>query len=73
MTNPAFDALGDVYEVTLAGVLGPVLREAFKPWNASSAHACTVVRAEMSPDVGLVDLVADLDAQGFEVEVITVG
>jgi hypothetical protein len=72
-TNPALDTADDVYEVTLAGALGPVLSEAFKPWHASSAHVCTVVYTELSPEVDLVDLVAAMDAHGLEVEAITAG
>jgi hypothetical protein len=71
MTHPPPSASGEVYELTLAGGLGPVLRTAFRPWSTSVAHVCTVVRTEAPPDVDLVDLMTNLNAQGLEVEVIT--
>jgi hypothetical protein len=72
MTKPTPNSPGDVYELTLAGCLGPALRATFRPWSTASSRACTVVRTEVPADVDLVDLMADLDAQGLEVEIISV-
>ena len=71
MTQPVADSLSDVYELTLAGGVGPVLRKAFRPFGTSRAHVCTVVRAEAPPGVDVVDLMAELDAHGLQVEVVT--
>jgi hypothetical protein len=71
MTPPVADSLSDAYELTLAGGVGPVLRKVFRPFGTSRAHVCTVVRAMPPPEVDLVDLVAELDAHGLQVEAIT--
>lgn len=70
MTQQVADSLGDVYELTLAGGVGPVLRKALRPFGTPHAHVCTVVRAEPPPGVDLVDLMAELDAHGLQVEAI---
>jgi hypothetical protein len=70
VTQLAAGSLGDVYELTLAGGVGPVLRKALRPFGTPHAHACTVVRAQPPPGVDLVDLLAALDAHGLQVEVI---
>ena len=72
MTMPMPHSAGDVYELTLAGGLGPALRATFRPWSTAPSRVCTVVRTEAPADVDLVDLMADLDAQGLEVEIISV-
>ena len=70
MRNPTADHLDSVFELTLAGDIGPVLRKAFGACGASAAHVCTVVRAKAPRAVDLVDLMADLDAHGLQVELI---
>ena len=70
MTQPAAHTLDDVYELTLAGSVGPVLCKAFRPFGTSQAHVCTVLRVEPPPETDLVDLVAELDAHGLQVELI---
>jgi predicted XRE-type DNA-binding protein len=70
MTQPAADGFGDVYELTLAGSVGPVLCEAFRPFGISQAHVCTVLHVERPRGTDLVDLMAQLDAHGLQVELI---
>ena len=55
-----------VYELTVAGALGPALRAVLQPLVHSSADVHTILRADVPADVDLVDLVRILDAMGVE-------
>jgi hypothetical protein len=57
----------DVYELTIIGSIGPMLRSALAPCQATSPHESTLLRA-WSGELDLVDLVTRLHAQGLEVE-----
>jgi len=53
-----------IYEFTVAGSLGPVLRCALRP-HQGYAQTCTILRARTSADKDLVDLVMLLQAKGL--------
>lgn len=58
---------GAVYQFTIVGTLGPVLRRALEPYVTASPQRQTIVRAD-SPDGGdLVDLVRLLESKGVEI------
>ena len=60
-----------VFELTVAGELGPVLRCALQP-DAVEQQPCTVFRATAGAGLGVADLVGMLDAEGLTVESIRV-
>lgn len=60
-----------VYELTVAGALGPAVKAVLQPLVTASAELQTILRAEVPPDVDLVDLVRILDALGVEFADIT--
>jgi len=60
-----------VFELTVEGELGPVLRGALQP-DAVEQQPCTVVRAIASAGMGVADLVGLLDAEGLIVESVRV-
>ena len=55
------------YEITVAGVLGPVLRAALQPLVTTASGPCTTLRAALRRRDDIADLVALLDAKGLEV------
>lgn len=57
-----------VYELTVAGALGPVLRAALQPHDTCKTEACTVMRAGAADHRDIVDLVRLLDSKGLRVE-----
>ncbi|MFD7072899.1 hypothetical protein ACFU7D_21445 [Nocardioides sp. NPDC057577] len=60
-----------VFELTVEGELGPVLRCALQP-DAVERHPCTTFRATAGAGLDLADLVGMLDAEGLTVEDIRV-
>lgn len=60
-----------VYELTIAGTLGPALRVVLQPLVSASAELQTILRARVPSDVDLVDLVRILDGLGVEFADIT--
>jgi hypothetical protein len=60
-----------VFELTVEGELGPVLRCALQP-RAAERRPCTIFRATADASSGVADLVAMLDAEGLTVESIRV-
>jgi len=56
-----------VFELTVAGALGPVLRSAVGSHLAGGSHMYTVVRMGLPPGTDLVDLVLRLHACGLDV------
>ncbi|MER6940514.1 hypothetical protein ABTX24_02575 [Nocardioides sp. NPDC127514] len=60
-----------VFELTVEGELGPVLRCALQP-DAVEQQPCTVFRATAGAGLGMADLVGMLDAEGLKVESIRV-
>jgi hypothetical protein len=57
-----------VYELTLAGAIGPVLRFALKPHQVAQTQICTILRTRASADRDLVDLMLRLESRGLKVE-----
>jgi hypothetical protein len=57
-----------VYELTVAGAIGPVLRCALKPHKVERTQICTILRAGASADRDLVDLMLILESRGLNVE-----
>ncbi len=60
-----------VFELTVEGELGPVLRCALQP-DAVERRPCTTFRTTASAGLGVADLVGMLDAEGLTVENIRV-
>ncbi|HET6654553.1 MAG TPA: hypothetical protein VFH10_18085 [Nocardioides sp.] len=60
---------GGIFELTVQGSLGPVLRCAVRPGRSvEEPHTCTTIRA-VAPDV--VDLVRVLDSHGLSIESVS--
>ena len=57
-----------MYELTVAGAIGPVLRCALKPHKVEKTQICTILRAGASADRDLVDLMLMLESRGLKVE-----
>jgi hypothetical protein len=66
------DAGGAVYQFTIVGTLGPVLRRALEPYVTASQQRQTVVRADAPERGDLVDLVRLLESRGLEIASICV-
>ena len=62
----------DRYEIVVRGQIGPALRRSLLPVEARSSEEQTVLRARLSQDRELADLVHALRARGFEVASITI-
>jgi hypothetical protein len=60
-----------VFELTVEGELGPVLRRALRP-AATERRPCTTFRATAEAGLGVVDLMGILYAEGLTVESIRV-
>jgi len=56
-----------VYELTIVGTLGPVLRGALAPYASISSQPQTIIRTDVRDGADLVDLMLLLDARGLEV------
>jgi len=57
-----------VYELTIAGAIGPVLRSVLAPCLATPAQDCTIIRATTRTPIDLVDLVLRLHDRGLDVD-----
>lgn len=62
---------GTVYELVVAGSLGPVLARALAPYATASRQPQTILRASVPGNADLLDLLERLQAQGLEVANIT--
>jgi hypothetical protein len=57
---------GGVFELTVEGALGPVMRSVLRASSVHESHACTTIRTAADCDLtGLVEL---LDSQGLVIE-----
>lgn len=56
-----------VYNLTVRGDLGPVLRHALKPYVTASCVSQTVIRSSRTATVDLVGLLLALESRGLEV------
>lgn len=63
---------GVVYELTVAGALGPVLRSALAPCFVAQTEPQTVLRANVHDDGDLIDLLRLLESRGLDVADIAV-
>lgn len=61
------DLTSGTYEITVIGALGPVLRAAMQPLLTTASGPCTTLRTALGRRGDLTDLVAALEAKGFEV------
>jgi hypothetical protein len=61
-----------VYELTIVGSVGPVLRDVLRPHSVATAEVHTIVCAALPGDRDLVDLVEMLAARGLEITEVTV-
>ena len=59
---------GAVFEVTIAGSLGPLLRFALSPCRARPTQEYTLLRVAQPPERDLVDLVDRMQHKGLVVE-----
>jgi hypothetical protein len=57
-----------IFEVTIAGSLGPLLRFALSPCRATPTQEYTLLRVAQPPERDLVDLVDRLQHKGLVVE-----
>jgi hypothetical protein len=63
----AFEPSSVYYELTIVGALGPAFCQALKPFRAALCEAQTILRAQVSEDKDLVDLLGALEARGVEI------
>jgi hypothetical protein len=63
---------GSVYEVTVLGALGPVLRRAIEPYATATVECQTIVRACVAGCADLVELVHLLESGGLQIAEIAV-
>jgi hypothetical protein len=66
--SPDWTSGPGLYELTVAGAIGPVLRFALKPHKIAPTQMCTILRTRASADRDLVDLMVMLESRGLEVE-----
>lgn len=59
-----------LYELTVSGPIGPVLRSALRPYATAPSRACTILRTAVIPRDAVLDLVLLLDRRGLDVEVV---
>jgi len=55
------------YELTVAGDVGPAVRNALAPYASASSEHLTTLRTEVGEDSDLVDLVLMLASRGLEI------
>ena len=55
------------YELTLAGEPVPALRRLIEPYAVALSELYTVLRAKVPADIGLVDLVLQVESRGFKI------
>ncbi|HEU4947663.1 MAG TPA: hypothetical protein VFT31_10955 [Kribbella sp.] len=70
MTVPSPREPAAVYELTVVGALGPVLRMALEPCATASSQLQTILRTKLPADRDLVDLVALLESRGLQIETL---
>jgi hypothetical protein len=63
---------GSVYEVTVLGALGPVLRRAIEPCTTAPVECQTIVRACVAGCADLVELVQLLESGGLQIAEVAV-
>jgi hypothetical protein len=66
--NAEDDAAPVVYELTIAGAIGPVIRSVLAPCRATPAQDCTIIRTTTRTPTDLVDLVLRLHDRGLVVD-----
>jgi hypothetical protein len=55
------------YELTVAGEPVPALRRLIEPYAVALSELYTVLRAKVPTDIGLVDLVLQVESRGFKI------
>ena len=70
MNRPTPEPPPAVYELTIAGAIGPVLRSALAPCRATITQRSTRLRTSARSHRDVVDLVLRLQQQGLVVEEI---
>jgi hypothetical protein len=55
------------YEMTVAGEPVPALRRLIEPYAVALSELYTVLRAKVPADIGLVDLVLQVESRGFKI------
>lgn len=68
MNQPRSAARVAVFELTVEGEVGPVLRSALRPSCVAEGRPCTILRTTASADTDLTDLVKLLDSEGLKIE-----
>lgn len=60
-----------VYELTVRGELGPVLRGAIRPFGGVRTEELTILRAGSTGDRDVVELLRQLDVCGLDIREVT--
>jgi hypothetical protein len=60
-------ASGPAYELTVAGEPVPALRRLIEPYAVALSELYTVLRAKVPADIGLVELVLQVESRGFKI------
>jgi hypothetical protein len=68
MTGKPSREHGALYELTISGPIGPVIRSALRPHATAPSRACTIVRTAAIRRDAVLDLVLLLDRCGLDVE-----
>jgi hypothetical protein len=68
MSDPNHAHESAVYELTILGSIGPVVRSAVTPHIVTRSGVCTILRARTSPEMSLVDLFRLIREKGLSIE-----
>jgi len=68
MTGEPSRDRGTLYELTVSGPIGPMLRSALRPYATAPSQFCTILRTAVIPRDAVLDLVLLLDRCGLDVE-----
>jgi hypothetical protein len=70
MTEKLWPERPAVYELTISGRIGPLIRSALRPHSTAPSQTCTILRTGTVPGDAVPDLMRLLHRRGVEVEVI---
>lgn len=68
MTGTPHPERAAVYELTVSGPIGPVVRSALWPHSAAPSQSCTILLAETARSDAVPELMLLLDRCGLDVE-----
>ena len=61
-----------LYEISVAGTLGPVVRHALRPCHTGETSYLTVLRLSVSDDQGVAEMVGKLESMGLELAAVEI-